>query len=245
VKTVLIVQARMGSSRLPGKVLMDLAGRPMLDRVLRRARRATLLDDAVLATSTLPQDDPVAAQGRSLGVDVFRGDAEDVLDRFRAAAMTRRADTVVRVTADCPLIAPDLIDAVVTAFRKAAPPVDFASNTLRRTYPRGLDVEVATMAALDRAWREADKPAERAHVFPYVYGHPEIFRLENVAGEEDVSAMRWTVDTEDDLRFVRSVYEGFSGDDGMSWREVAGWLKARPEVLALNRHVRQKGMDEG
>jgi spore coat polysaccharide biosynthesis protein SpsF (cytidylyltransferase family) len=241
VKRLLVVQARMGSERLPGKVLLDVGGKTMLERVLARARRAARVDEAVVATTRLRRDDGLAEKALALGAAVHRGEEDDVLDRFYGAARERGADVVVRVTADCPLIDPSVIDKVVDALEGA----DFAANTLKRTYPRGLDVEVCTFRALERAWREAKADHERAHVFPYIYGHPELFALRGVEEPDDHSGMRWTVDTPEDLAFVRGVYQGFGGDDRMEWRRVAGWLREHPEVAAMNGGVRQKALEEG
>jgi len=150
---VAIIQARMGSTRLPGKVLLDLAGRTMLARVVRRVGRAALIDEVMVATADAPDDDAIVEECRRLRVPCFRGSEHDVLDRFHRAAIAHRADVVVRITADCPLIDPEVTDRVIRAFFDERP--DYASNTLRRTYPRGLDTEVMTAAALVRASREA------------------------------------------------------------------------------------------
>jgi spore coat polysaccharide biosynthesis protein SpsF len=241
--TVAIVQARMGSTRLPGKVLLDLAGRTMLARVVRRVSRASLVDDVVVATTTLPDDDPIVDECHRLSVSCFRGSPLDVLDRFHRAAVASRADAVVRITADCPLVDPEVIDRVIRAFLDGRP--DYAANVLRRTYPRGLDTEVMTAAALARAWREATEPYQRTHVTPYLYQHPEAFRLLSVTGGQDLSHGRWTVDSEQDLEFVRAVYGRMDGGDAFSWHEVCRLLAEQPSLAELNRHVRQKQLVEG
>ncbi len=240
---VAILQARMGSSRLPGKVLADLAGRTMLARVVRRARRATLIDQVVVATSVGPGDDPIVEECDRLSVACFRGSERDVLGRFHRAAIAFSADAAVRITADCPLIDPVVADAVIRAFLDAGP--DYASNTLRRTYPRGLDTEVIAASALARAWRDARHPYERTHVTPYIYQHPEQFRLLAVTGPEDLSGGRWTVDSQEDLEFVRTVYRRMPGDDEFSWRDVCRLLADEPTLSAINRNVRQKELVEG
>jgi spore coat polysaccharide biosynthesis protein SpsF len=241
---VAIIQARMGSVRLPGKVLMDLGGAPMLVRVIERVGRAHL-DQVIVATSSSPADDAVAAVAAATGVPVFRGAETDVLDRFYQTAKAHRADVIVRVTADCPLIDPGVIDRVVTAFQQAEPSVDFASNCLVRSYPQGLDVEVTTLDALSQAWAEAWADYERAHVMPFIYRHPDRFRLLNVQDTVDRSTMRWTVDTPDDLAFVRAVYARLGNHDAFSWTDVLQVLQAEPDVATLNRHVRQKTLEEG
>jgi spore coat polysaccharide biosynthesis protein SpsF (cytidylyltransferase family) len=242
-RRVAVIQARMGSTRLPGKVLADIGGRTMLGRVVARARRASTLDEVVVATSTLPEDEAVAREGARLGTSVFRGSEQDVLDRYHGAAREFRADVVVRITSDCPLIEPEVIDRVGTEFARAA--VDYASNVTPQTYPRGLDVEVMTADALSRAWREAREPHQRVHVTPYIYQHPELFRLLPLVAERDYSGHRWTVDTPEDLAFVRAVYERLGDSDLVSWRDVLALLEREPELAGLNRHVRQKALEEG
>lgn len=242
-KTVLIVQARMGSSRLPGKVLQSIHGRTMLERVCRRAGRALSLDELVVATSHTAQDDPVAAECRRLGIPCYRGSEEDVLDRFYHAAHWRAADVVVRVTADCPLIDPVLVDQVVSAMHTHRP--DYVANVLERTYPRGLDVEAVTIEALDRAWREAQLPYERVHVMPYFYRHPQLFRLRSVTGGDGLGDWRWTVDTPEDLAFVRAVYRCLADNDCFSWRDVLRVLAVAPALADLNAHIPQKQLAEG
>lgn len=241
-RVVAIVQARTGSTRLPGKVLHDLGGRSMLARVIRRTRRAQCLDDVVIATTSSKQDDPVVAEARRLGVPWYRGSEHDVLDRYFLAAEAVRADLVVRVTSDCPMIEPALIDRVVEAFLAERP--NYASNFQERTYPRGLDNEVVSFNDLARAWCEAERPYQRVHVTPYFYENPDLFRLLAVKHSSDLSQHRWTVDTSDDLQFVRAVFERFGNNDGFTWQEVLQLLKTEPELSAINRHVRQKELHD-
>jgi len=244
-KPVIIIQAHMGSTRLPGKVLMDIGGRTMLARVVNRARLAKTVRTIVVATSTSVSDDVIMEQARALGVDAFRGDDEDVLSRFYNAARAFNADVVVRITADCPLIEPEIIDKVVTAFLEVYPKADLAANTLQRTYPKGMDVEVASFTALERAWRQAGKFYQRSHVFPYIYENPDSFDLISVTDERDNSWMRWTVDTEEDLEFVRAVYSALGNDDSVSWREVLVLLDRQPKLLEINKHVQHKALEAG
>ena len=239
---VAIIQARMGSTRLPGKVLLDLGGRTMLARVVRRTGRAALVDEVVVATSTAAADEPIIEQCRRLSVACFRGNEQDVLDRYYRAAAARAAEAVVRVTSDCPLIDPDLIDRVVGAFLDERP--DYAANILQRTWPRGLDTEVMSVSTLNRAWREASEPYQRTHVTPYVYQHPEQFRLLSVTHHEDLSDGRWTVDSQADLDFVRAVYRRMD-DDAFSRHDVCRLLSEEPFLADLNRHVSQKQLAEG
>jgi spore coat polysaccharide biosynthesis protein SpsF len=242
-RTVAIVQARMGSTRLPGKVLADIAGHTMLERVIERLRRAESLDEIVVATSTAPADDAVAELCTDLGVPVFRGSEEDVLDRYAGAARASSADAIVRITADCPLIDPEVVDEVVARFRRERP--DYASNTLERSWPRGLDTEIFARSALEAAEREASEAFERAHVTPFLYQSGGRFRLLSVVGSTDYSAHRWTVDTHEDLAMVRQIFEllGPGGDFG--WPDVIAALQRRPDILDLNRHMEQKELREG
>lgn len=244
-KTVAIVQARSGSSRLPSKVLADIAGRTMLARVVRRTRRARCLDEVVVATTEAAADDAVAAEGAALDVAVHRGSEDDVLDRYRRAAEAAAAEAVVRITADCPLIDPAVIDRVVEAF--AAAGADYASTTLERTLPRGLDVEAFTAEALARAWREAEEPYQRSHVTPYLYEHPERFALlpVTVPAPPGAAALRWTVDTAEDLELVRALYDRLGGDDAFGWRAALALVDAEPYLAEINRGVRQKALREG
>ncbi len=237
--TIAIIQARMGSTRLPGKILHDLAGDPVLVRCVERTRRAATLDEVIVATTEEPADDAVVALCRARGYSCTRGSQDDVLDRYYHAAHHHHADVVVRITSDCPLIEPGIIDRAVRAFR--ANPCDYASNTLPpRNYPRGLDVEVFRFDALARAWREDQNPAWREHVTPYIYRHPELFKLQAVSNDVDYSHMRWTVDTPEDLAFVRKIYEAFEGHDTFTWHEVLHLLEQHPEWLEINRNVPQK-----
>lgn len=244
-KPVIILQARMGSTRLPGKVLMDIGGQTMLARVVNRARHAKTVKTLVVATTTSRRDNVIVHHARSLGVDAFRGDEEVVLNRYYEAAKFYNADVVVRITADCPLIEPEIIDMVVTTFLDAQPQANFAANILQRTYPMGLDVEVASFATLERAWREAKKPYQRIHVFPYIYENPDRFNLVSITDVHDNSWMRWTVDTEKDLEFIRVVYCRLGNDDAISWHEVMALLEREPELLEINKHERQKTLEEG
>ena len=239
-RTVCIIQARMGSTRLPGKVLRDVGGEPMLAQVVGRCRRAETLDAVAVATTTRPEDDVLADFCAAQDWPYVRGSADDVLDRYVQTARRVGADVVVRVTSDCPLIEPEVIDRVVRMLGETG--ADYASNTLPpRTFPRGLDVEALTMGTLERAGREAGDPAEREHVTPYVYRHPELFRLEAVVNDGDHSDDRWTVDTPEDLAFVRAVYAHF-GPRPFGWRDVLAALDVHPEWRDLNRHVPQKAV---
>src|SRR6266403_5274906 len=226
---VAVIQARMGSNRFPGKTLADLGGRPMLARVVARVSSARSVDCVVVATSTASLDDPIAEFCQKEQIACFRGSENDLLDRFHGAAKEYGADAVVRITADCPLIDPDIIDRVIERFQRGD--CDYASNALRYTYPDGLDTEVFSMAALEQAWGEAKKPSEREHVTPYLRSGK--FRAVNVENEAPLDkSQRWTVDHPGDLEFVRGVYSAFGGRSNFRYQEVVQLLKERPDLAA-------------
>lgn len=238
-KVVGIVQARMGSTRLPGKVLADIAGQPMLARVVNRAMRTKSISDVVVATTEHATDDAVVDLCKEWGWHSFRGSEEDVLDRYYQSALAFEADIIARITSDCPLIEAEIIDRVAGELLRRPQEVDYASNSLTRTFPRGLDVEVISFAALEKAWQQDRNPAWREHVTPYIWCHPERFKIRNVANEVDYSHMRWTVDTSDDLTFVRKIYGHFQNDT-FTWRDVLSLLDGHPEWSQINQHVQQK-----
>lgn len=237
--TVAILQARMGSERLPGKVMKNLAGEPMLARVVARTRRAKSLDRVIVATTTDAADDAVVELCVQRGWPVYRGSPGDLLDRYYQAAKLHNAGTIVRITCDCPLVDPELIDRVVGFFRQGKS-ADYASSTLPpRSFPRGLEIEVFSFAALERAWKEDLNPAWREHVTPYLYRHPELFKLKGLVDDQDRSTLRLTVDTPEDFELLRRIYESF-GHDRFSWRAALTLLDAHPDWLALNRRVGQR-----
>jgi spore coat polysaccharide biosynthesis protein SpsF len=273
-RIVAIVQARMNSSRLPGKVLLDIHGEPMLGRVVQRVSRASLVDDVVVATTTDPADDALNGYCISHSLPCWRGSQYDVLDRYYRAARASKAEIVVRITADCPLVDADLIDQTIRALlgnlssetsgdSGSQGEFDFAANRLpppwRRTFPIGLDAEACTYTALERAWREASQPAEREHVMPYMYERVELeparhqlsvgqsprgFRVALLVAPQDYGTYRWTVDTADDLEFVRQVYDHFADRDYFSWTEVLGLMQSHPYLMEINATVRHKSLGD-
>ncbi len=235
-RTVAIIQARMGSTRLPGKVLKPILGEPMLARMLERVNRAKSLDAIVVATTDTRVDDATAKLAEKSGVKVFRGSERDVLDRFYKAAKEANANVVVRLTGDCPLHDPAVIDEVVMHFQKAQDVVDYCGAP--SNYPEGLDTEVFAFSALEEAAREASLPSEREHVTPYIRNHPELFCIDRewTSGKGDYSTMHWSVDTQADFDFVTKVYEQlypafprFTKDD------VLALLSQHPELLEINK----------
>jgi spore coat polysaccharide biosynthesis protein SpsF len=238
--TAAIIQARSGSTRLPGKVLRQLLGEPLLTRVVRRVSRAKRLDKVIVATTKLSADDAIVSLAEREGWLVERGSETDLLDRYVQVARNHGADTVVRITSDCPLIDPLLIDDAIAQFEGDR--WDYASNSLEpRTYPRGLDVEVVGTDALERAWREDVDPASREHATPYIYRHPELFRLRWIASDDDQSHHRWCVDTKEDLQLVRWIYDALGRDD-FGWRDALAVVNAHPGWAEHNRRAVQKPM---
>lgn len=242
--TIAIIQARMSSTRLPGKVMKKLVDKSVLAHVISRLQRAKTLDGVVVATTSHPVDDVIAVESRKYGAAVYRGSEEDVLGRYYEAASECAADVVVRITSDCPLLDPELIDCMVRKFF-ALPAVDYLSNTLERTYPRGLDVEIFTRKALATAFRQAHASFEREHVTPYIYQHEEMFQLVSYVDRTDRSNHRWTLDTPSDWQFVEAVYQHlYQVGETFTTADVLALLQRHPEIGKLNEHVCQKNMED-
>ena len=240
---VAIIQARMGSTRLPGKVLKEIGNKTMLGHVVTRTQQAEMIDQIVVATTTKPDDEAIVSTASELGVPAFRGSEPDVLDRYYRAAKQYEVGTVVRITADCPLTDPDVTDRALRTFKKQKP--DYASTHLkRRTYPRGVGAEVMTFEALKEAWEKADESYEREHVTPYIYQHPDQFQLYHISSSHgDYSHLRFTVDTSHDLAFVRGVHNRLDNEFA-SWVEVIDLLEKNPNMIKINQHVEQKKLRE-
>lgn len=241
-----IVQARMGSSRLPGKVLKNICDRPMLEWVFHRAKSSKLITDLVVAITTDKPDDVLEEFCQEKSLACFRGSPADVLDRYVQAARNVHADVIVRLTADCPFIDPELIDLTLTEFFKSG--ADFTANRLpppyHRTYPIGLDVEVVSMPALEKAWREAVVLYEREHVMPYIYQHRDLFKVLVIDHPVDYGAHRWTVDTSEDLEFIQTVAKAINCQMDFSWLDVIEILKKHPEYLKINSQVKHKSFTD-
>lgn len=241
-KVVAIVQARMGSTRLPGKVLMDVEGHTVLSRVVQRLSRASLVDEIIIATTTSPADSAIVAEAGRLGAKTFRGSESDVLKRYMQAAEASSADVIVRITSDCPLIDAGVVDDVVRTV--LADHADFAYNDILHSFPRGLDVEAFSLAALRKVAEISTQKYEREHVTPAFYERPEIFKTVVVRSDADFSHYRWTLDTSEDLRLMRAIYAQFAGRDDFGWREIVGLMQRSPELAAMNSHVVQKSAHE-
>lgn len=243
-RVLAILQARMSSTRLPGKVLAPLLGRPMLARQMERLARCESLGLLVVATSDRPEDLPIVELCAAQGAACFRGSLDDVLDRFYQCARECSAGHVVRLTGDCPLTDPEMIDALVRFYLEND--FDYASNCRPPTLPDGLDAEVFTFAALEAAWREAADPFEREHVVPYIIRRPERFGLANWTWPRDLSGLRWTVDEPEDLDFVRRVYEAlYPGNPAFGFRDVLALLRERPELADMNARFERNAGSKG
>jgi len=259
----------MSSSRLPGKILADIAGQPMLQRVFIRTSRSATVTETIFATTTDSTDDPVAEYCNFSGIPFTRGSQFDVLDRYYQTAKQAKADVVVRITADCPVIDPALIDDVVKTLLGESgngnweSEFDFVANRLpppwNRTYPIGLDVETCTFKVLNKVWKEANEPQHREHAMPYFYEGVELsvvsrqrsegisprgFRIALLHHTTDFGDYRWTVDTPEDLEFMRQVYSHFDGRDDFSWKEVLDLVHHEPKLMEINAEVQHKTLKD-
>ena len=236
--TLGIVQARMGSSRLPGKVLRKLGGRTVLERVVRAAQQSGVLDELVVATTIEPADDAVVAECAAIGVPCVRGPVDDVLTRFLGVLEEHESDVVMRFTADCPLLDPRLVARAHRVFLAAD--VDYMTTSIARTLPRGLDVEVVRTSVL-RAIDPLATEHHRTHVTSYIYTHADDYDVIGLTMQPDLSHLRLTLDTEDDWKLMEAIVAQF-GDEPVSVRALAEWLAGRPDLIELNAHVLQKAL---
>lgn len=244
-KTALIAQARMTSTRLPGKVLKTVLGKPLLTYFIERLRRVSLADQIVIATTINATDEPIVDLCRQLSVGFTRGPEEDVLARYYDAAVVTGADIVVRVTSDCPLIEPSVVDQVIDHFQRHSPGFDYVSNSLTGRFPRGLDVEVFSFAALRDAFLEASKQPEREHVTPFFYTHPERFRLGEIHAPSDLSQHRWTVDTPEDFELIKRIIETlYPLKPGFNLADILETLAEHPDWPLINASIRQKSLGQ-
>lgn len=237
---VAIIQARVGSTRLPGKVLRPLAGKSMLAQVVQRTQWSRRISKTVVATTDCPADDAIASLCDDLQISYFRGSEVDVLDRYYQAAKKFQSDAVVRITSDCPLIDPGIVDDAVAAFQERQPGLDYLTTF---QFPRGLDTEVFSFSALGQAWREDTNPAWREHVAVFIYRNPNRFQIGELRCTRDLSHLRWTVDTPEDFELVGKIYEYF-GHNRFSWLEALAAVEAHPDWSNLNCHIRQKTISE-
>lgn len=236
---IVIDQARMGSTRLPGKVMKEVLDKPLLIYQIERLKRVKAVDRIVIATTTNKQDDLIAKTALECDVAVFRGSEEDVLNRYAEAAKEFQADIIVRITSDCPLIDPELIDSCLKQF--LGNQTDYLSNTIEPTFPRGMDVEVFTFQALLTAEKNATRVPEREHVTPYLYQHPDIFKISHFKNSENLSKYRITVDTQEDFDLVKNLIEYlYPKDPQFNLEQIIRALQDHPEWVKINAEVKQK-----
>lgn len=235
-KVVAIVQARMGSTRLPNKVMRSIVGLPMIELLLKRLSKAKEVDQIVVATSIDPRNEPLVERVKQLGYACEQGSEKDVLSRYLQAAEAHHADVIVRITGDCPLVDPELVDTVISAFK--ANPVDYFSNVSPATYPDGLDIEVFTLKALQRSAQESDSEYDHEHVTPYIRNQLS-FSKSSIQHNEDLSALRWTVDELEDLQVITHIFEHFAPDIHFSWLEVLELQKNKPELFLSNQTIKR------
>ncbi len=239
-KTIVIIQARMGSSRLPGKVMKKLCGKTVLEHVITRVKQSKEIQDIVIATTIHERDNVIEDAVQSYGVKIFRGSEDNVLERYYYAAKEYKTDTVIRVTSDCPLIDPFIIDEVIRFYKNES--YDIVTNAgldlAKRTYPRGLDVEAFSFHKLEEAFKQAGEPYQLEHVTPYLYEHNSVGYCKN---DVNYSNYRWTLDTEEDWLLISKIYEYlYKGKHDFYMEEIVALLKEHPELLELNRNVQQK-----
>ena len=238
-KTAIIIQARVGSTRLPGKVLLPLAGKPLLQRMVERVLAASSISEVVVATTGGTEDDKIQSLCNNIGVRCFRGNPTDLLDRHIRAAMEVRAEIVVKIPSDCPMIDPAVIDRVIAGFYRERGSFDYVSNLHPATYPDGNDVEVMSLYALLDAWREATRPFEREHTTPFLWERPDRYRIGNVAWETGLDfsmTHRWTIDYPEDYSFIKAVYDELYTEERpiFSLGEILRLLEAKPEISSIN-----------
>lgn len=234
------IQARMRATRLPGKPMKTVLGKPLLGFLVERMRRCKSVSKIVIATTVEPQDDLIAHWGFSNGIAVFRGSEGDVLDRFFQTSVHFPADPIVRVTADCPLLDPNVVDQAVQLYLKDSQ-YDYVSNSLVRFFPRGMDVEVLSLKCLQEAAKEASLPWEREHVTPFIYGHPDRYRIGQLLYDPDESVHRWTVDTPEDLILITKILEElYPKNPHFTLKDLLDCLHANPEWSEINAHIQQK-----
>ncbi|MDD5595652.1 MAG: glycosyltransferase family protein [Candidatus Omnitrophica bacterium] len=235
-KASVIIQARVGSTRLPNKVLLKVLDRTILEYVIARVRQAKHVDQVFVATTTNKNDLGIVNLAKKSGVEVFRGSENDLLDRFFQTARLFKIKNIVRITADCPLIDPDIIDSVIKLYFKSK--VDYCSNILKRSFPVGLDVEIFSFNALRTAWERAGLPSEREHVTPYIIKHPDRFKLANISFKKDLSVKRWTLDRKEDFKLIKAILEAlYPKNPNFKIPDVIKFLNKHPNLEKINSHI--------
>lgn len=242
-KKAAIIQTRMCSTRLPGKVMKIIMDKPIIEHVVNRVKASKEIDDIIIATTIKKEDDIILEEAKKLNVKYFRGSENDVLSRYYYAAKENNADVVIRITSDCPLVDPKIIDKMIKTFIETSKKekIDYLSNTIERTYPRGLDVEVFNFETLEKAFQEANMPYQREHVTPYIYENLDVFKIKQFKNNVDYSDYRLTLDTIEDLKVIEMIYKDlYSGNKLFYMDDIIKYLGKHPEILELNKDIRQK-----
>jgi len=243
----IIIQARTGSTRLPGKIFKELSGKPMLWHVVDRLSHSRLADKIIIATTDLPEDDQVETFCKTNNIFFYRGSSNDVLSRYYETAKKFNAETIVRITSDCPLIDPQIVDRMIETFYKlnTLRIFDYLSNTIQRNFPRGLDVEIFLFSSLRKAYYQASTKYEREHVTPFIYEHPKWFKTKNFVGQKDYSFHRWTVDTEEDFHLIEEIYKSlYNAKKLFLFEDILKLFAERPELITINQNIKQKKLRE-
>ncbi|NQT66900.1 MAG: glycosyltransferase family protein [Actinobacteria bacterium] len=233
-----IIQARMSSTRLPGKVLLDLEGKCVLEHVINRVNSAKMIDDVIVATTIKKEDLQILKICNSIGIKVFCGSEENVLDRYYQAAKLFNPEHIVRITSDCPMIDPKVIDKVINLHLKEK--ADYTTNVITETFPDGEDVEIFTFETLNKAWRNAKLLSEREHVTPYIKKHPKIFKIRNLENDKNLSNKRWTLDNPEDYEFIKVIYKNLYVKNHLfGVEEILDFLNRNPDVERINEHIKR------
>ncbi len=238
-RIVAIIQARMGSTRLPGKILKKVNDRPLLSYQLERLQQSNYINDLVITTTMHEKDDLIVEFCKKNNILWFRGSEKDVLARYYETAKTFKADAIVRITSDCPIIDVQVVDKTIQYFVDNN--YEYVSNTVDRTYPRGLDTEVFTFEALEKAYKDAVMERDREHVTAYFYTNPDVFKISSVRNETDYSKYRWTVDTEEDFQLIKNIIEKLYNDNpNFTFHDTVKLMEANPDWFYINAHIEQK-----
>ena len=247
-KTIAIIQARMGSTRLPGKVMKNLYDKTVLAHVVNRVKACDLVDEIVVATTELSDDDCIVEESQKLDIKWFRGSKNNVLERYYLAAKKYQADAIMRITSDCPLLDVEILNNLLSYFQEESEmglDIDYLSNTLRRSFPRGLDAEIFTYLALEKTYHSTTQDYEKEHVTPYIYQHPDLFSLHNLSNDNDLSHHRWTLDTSEDYQLIKIIYDNLYNQNPLfGMDEILAFLEKNPEITEINANIKQKELGE-
>lgn len=227
-----IIQARMASTRFPGKMLAEVEGKTIIHHVIDRVKKSKLVNDVIIATSKDKSNNALVKEAKQLGVNVFRGDEEDVLDRFYKAAKRFGATIIVRITGDCPLIDPEIIDIMIRFFKENN--LDYASNTDPPTFPDGMDVEVFSFNALKKAWKNAKLKSEREHVTPYIRKKKDLFEIKNFENDNDLSEYRITLDEKEDLIAIKEIFKKIENKKDYDLKDIMNVIKSNENITKIN-----------